>query len=203
MHIPSNRSDTGKLGEGGGGDGLVAKEGEGGMAKVALNQGWLTRRPCCHDDDPVTSRDKPGFMGDPHSKNSHHRPTPSPDHRAAFIASSSFLPLVTSVARWTTDPVSPFSTPSIQSVQPQLTLFLPISCHSPLFLVFLFTAESRYLYLGVGKRIFFLSFFFLMSKLWLDTSVRYYNRVSNNTFFSSTESGEENFERLSIRPQCG
>lgn len=39
MHIPSNRSDTGKLVEGGGGDGLVAKEGEGGMAKVALNQG--------------------------------------------------------------------------------------------------------------------------------------------------------------------
>lgn len=39
MHIPSNRSDTGKLGEGGGGDGLVAKEGESGMAKVALNQG--------------------------------------------------------------------------------------------------------------------------------------------------------------------
>lgn len=38
----------------------------------------MTRRPCCHDDDPVTSRDKPGFMGDPHSKNNRHRPAPIP-----------------------------------------------------------------------------------------------------------------------------
>lgn len=46
---------------------------EGLRGELPLNWRWLTRRPCCHDDDPVTSRDKLGFMGDPYSKNNRHR----------------------------------------------------------------------------------------------------------------------------------
>lgn len=53
---------------------------KGEQGGLPLIQRWLTWRPCCHDDDPVTSRDKPGFMGDPHSKNNRHRPA-LPSHR--------------------------------------------------------------------------------------------------------------------------
>lgn len=52
-----------------------------GTGRATSEPRWLTRRPCCHDDDPVTSRDKPGFMGDPHSKNNRHRPALPPSHR--------------------------------------------------------------------------------------------------------------------------